>query len=494
MANKKHITHFLEPPILTASPFVVGDNQLIVCNGVNPSHELGVLKKDLGYAQVGSTVLAAGQPIRSLYHFKQEPGTDKLLATCNDAAGDDDTMLYYSIGGNWTPIGAAETAWNGEENMDIEMESFIKHCFFVGYASTDGFLPVGSLTGTTFSTSENVTNMPQAKYIKRYRDRLYVANCNITATTYPYRVYFSSVPSAGAITWTVASDFIDVDYSDEITGIEQNWDRLVIFTEFSAYMYDQASKKKVWDIGCAGQRTIQNLGATMIFANKDNVYASTGGRPVPIGNNILELLRNSTPSAWRSAVIDEEYNLYLGGTAAVPVTAGGISYVNLMATLNMNTGMWRWREFSDDIYSMAKYTTGGDDFLVLGAADSEIHKKSKYSDTTPISADDGKPINAHWRTKPYDLGDPSVIKKIKKITTYTEFGNNMMIRFRVFNKNREILMPFNDIGVLNKVVNTFEDLKKLEGYFIQIEGRERSDQKAFRFFGFSLEFDLASNK
>jgi len=487
---KLHIKHFLQPPMITSSPFIPGDNQLIVCNGVNPSHEYGVLKKDLGYAQVGSTTLAASQPIRSLYHFRQTSAVDKLLATCNDAAGDDDTMLHYSTGGNWTPVADAETAWNGYEDVDVEMEAFIGYCFFVGHATTDGFLPVGSLTGTTFSTSTNVTNMPGAKYIKRYRDRLYIANCDISGTAYPYRVYFSSIPTAGAITWTVASDFIDVDYSEQITGIEQNWDRFIIFTEFSAYMYDQASKKKIWDVGCAGQRTIQNVGAFMIFANKDNVYMSTGGRPEPIGNNIRQMLQASSPADWRSAAVDEEYNLYLGDS----VSAGGETYTNLMVTYDTLTQMWRWRELGDAVDSLAKYTSSGDDFLVIGAADREVHKKSKYSDTTPIYADDGIVINAHWRTKAYDLTDPSVIKTIKKVVAYTEFGNNMTLRYRIYDKNREILMPFANIGTLNKVVNTFKKLKYKEGNFIQFEGKERSDQKAFRFFGFSIEYDLAKTK
>ena len=123
------------------------------------------------------------------------------------------------------------------------MESFLEYCFFVGYDSTDSvFLPVGSLTGVTFSTTTNVTNMPQAKYIKRYRNRLYVANCKISAALYPYRVYFASVAlGGGSLTWTVATDFIEVDYSEQITGIGENWDRLVIFTEYSAYLYDQSS-------------------------------------------------------------------------------------------------------------------------------------------------------------------------------------------------------------------------------------------------------------
>jgi hypothetical protein len=65
------------------------------------------------------------------------------------------------------------------------------------------------------------------------------------------------------------------------------------------------------DIGCINGRTIANLGSYLIWANKDNVWASTGGRPTPIANDIKELLLNSTPSNWRAATVGREYYLYL---------------------------------------------------------------------------------------------------------------------------------------------------------------------------------------
>jgi hypothetical protein len=470
-----NINHFLQPASTEISHFLAGDNQLVVCNGVNPCYKKGLLIKDLGYSQVGDA-LQSGKPIRSLHHSRRTSAVKELLATVDDATSDD-TQLFYSTGGAWTEIADAETAWSGNAGMDIETEDFIGYTFFVGYGTTDGFLPVRTLTGSghTFGTTLT-TDMPSAKYIKRYRDRLYVANCDISGTNYPYRICFSSVPSAGAITWTVASDFLDVDFSEEITGIEQNWDRFIIFTEFAAYMYDQSTLKKTWDIGCAGQRTIQNIGAYMVWANKDNVYASTGGRPAPIGNDILELIRKSTSTNWRSGVIDNEYHIYLGATSA-----NGLSYTNCLATYNVDYGMWRWRELYDSVSSLAKFTDSGDDFLVIGCSDGEVMKKSKYTDTTPIYADDGLGIVSHFRTKAYDFGDPSIRKKIVQLVAYAENAQGLALSYRLFDKNQEAIQTFKPIGALTQVVNIFE--KSMEGYFIQFEGREYSENKPFSFYG-----------
>lgn len=478
---KLHLKNFLVPPTTELSPFLLAENQLSIVNGVNLTHKKGVIYKALGYNQVGDTI-EASKTITGLHHFRQSPTVNKVLATANNSTGAN-LQLKYNNAGTWTNINIS-TSWDAYEDCLVEMEDFIGYCFFVGYDSTDNvFLPVGSLTGTTFSTSTNVTSMPQAKYIKRYRDRLYIANCYYSAAAYPYRVYFSSVPSAGAITWTPASDFLDVDYSEQITGLGENWDRMMIFTEYSAYMYDQSSFKKVWDTGCANHRTIKNSGAYMIWADKDNVWASTGGRPEAIGNDILYLIKNSTPSNWRAEVIDREYHLYLGDTSDK-----NFDYTNCKAVLNLQTGMWRWKELTDNVKAMARYNDGNDDFLYMGMADGEVMIESKYIDSTIYYADDDNTISAHFRTKAFDFGDPSIIKRIQKITCYSEYGNGLMVRARVYNKNNEAVMPFQDIGIINSVVQEFKNIN-LAGNFIEFEFKEISKNQAFRFYGMTIEYE-----
>jgi len=475
--TKFHINHFLQPASTEVSHFLAGDNQLVIANGVNPCYKPGKLIKDLGYSLVGSAILAT-KPIRSLFNYRRTSAIQGVFVTIDDATSDD-TQLFYSTGGAWTEITDAETAWAGEATMDIEMEDFIGYTFFVGYSSTDGFLPPRTVTSTATFGTTNTTSMPNAKYIKRYRDRLYIANCDITGTAYPYRVYFSSVPSAGTITWTVASDFIDIDYSESITGIEENWDRFVIFTEKAAWFYNQDEFKKVWEIGCVNNRTIQKADDYLIWANKDNVWVSTGGKPVPIANDILELVRHSTSSNWRSAVVDGEYNLYLGAT-----TANGLAYTNCLATYNISMGMWRWRELYDSLTAMCTRLTGGDDYLWLGTNDGEVHVKSRYIDSSPVYTDNTKAIVSHFRTKAYDFGDPSIMKFIEKVVAYAGYGGNLQLFYRVFDKNNEIDQEFKPIGTLPKVVNILAD-KSMSGYFIQFEGREMGTTKSWEFYGFT---------
>lgn len=473
----------LEGANTNLSPFLQPENSPTVLNGCDNSHKLGALLKDTGYKQIGSAI-EASKNVDGLFNFRQSSSVQKMLATANDAT-DDDTQLFYSTGGAWAEIGAAETAWANKANIDVNMESFIGYCFFVGYGATDGFLPVGSLTNTTFSTTTNVTNMPGAKYIKRYRDRLYIGNCDITGTAYPYRVYFSSVPTAGAISWTVASDFIDVDYSEEVTGIGENWDIMIVFTEFSAYMYDQSQKKKIWDKG-GYHRTICNNGASMYFANPDGLYVTTGGQPANISGKMINFFRNSTPTDWFAEIVDEEYRIYFGDS----VTVNGVTYSNVMGIYDIPTQSWRWRELGHPMRTFAKYTSSGVSHLWMGDSTGNIYEKGKYTDATLLTDDDGIDINANFELAPIFIQND--VKRIKKVIAYSERALGLKLKARVLDRRSRILTPYKPLGELTKYINEF-DVNVDKGVFLQIAGSERGSNPYFSFYGVELDVDRDSD-
>jgi len=479
MANKKnlHIKSWLTPPSTELSDFLAGDNQLVICNGVNPCFQLGQLRKDLGYTALHVSV--GSKQVRSLFDFRQSSSVQKVLFTLN-SSDNLNTELWYWSGSDMYQITTA--AWATYNGQAVNMAPFLGYCFFVGSDASGNFLPVASLTGTTFSTSTNVTSMAQGKFITRYRDRLYVANCKAGGSTYPYRVYFSSVPTAGAITWTQATDFFDVDFSEEITGMGVAFDRLVIFTEYNAYVYDQLSRLQQNWPGCVNNKSIQSSESYLFYANTDGVWCSTGGRPQCISTDINQLIRNSTKSRWSSALVDRTYTLFLGDTSA-----NGVSYDNLSVNYDIPTGMWWWREYrgtNNTNLLLCNVKRSGNDYLYLADGNGVVHVKSKYGDTSPVYTDNSVAISAWFRTKAFDFGDPSVEKRITKILAYAIDGSNIELRFRVLDKNQEALMPFKPIGTVKEMVNIFD--RQINGNFIQIEGKEYSKNKYFKFLGLSL--------
>jgi hypothetical protein len=481
-----HFLEFLQGVDTQTQPFLLVDDKLTILDNCLVSYKLGAITKRLGYYKVGDT-LQSGKTITGLHNFRQTASVQKILATINNS-DDTNLTLQYNNAGSWDPINVGST-YDGYEDAKTEMEDFIGYCFIVGYDATDGvFLPVASLTGTTFSTSTNVTSMPQGKYIKRYRDRLYVANCYTGGAAYPYRIYYSSVPSAGAISWTVSTDFLEVDYSEEVTGIGENWDKMIVFTEFSAYMYNQDEKKKVWDIGCSNHRTIKNSGTHLLWANRDGVWDSTGGFPNNVAGRVIDFIKFGNPRNFFAEVVDEEYYLYVG-----TVTVNGITFTNTRLVYNIPTQTWRIEELYTNMKVFASYNDSGTLRLYMGDGAGIVWNQSKYTDTTKYYADayvdvndTGQPIHAWFQSKPFDFKAPSTIKEFLEISAYADRAMGLQLKARVLDNNVSALTEFKPLCELRKFITDKITVNPNKGNLLQIEGVENSKNPYFSFYGLSV--------
>lgn len=472
------ISHFLRP-----------DDTPEILNGVNITQKLGAILKDTGYTQVGDTV-QAGKSITGLYDFKQNPSTQKLLATCNNS-GDTALQLKYNNAGTWTNITVGAT-YDTFEDAKAEFESFIGHCFIVGYDSTDNvFLPVASLTGTTFSTSANVTNMAQGKFIVRYRDRLFVLHAFSGGTLHPYRVYKSDIPTAGTLSWKTNS-FFDVDYSLEITGAAAIWDKLVIFTEKSFYIYISEPEQlgKAFEVGCSSHRTIRQHNEYLIWANGDGVWMSTGGKPANIAGPVIDFIRNaSSPRLFFATLVDEEYRLHVGD-----VTVDGVSYNNVELRFHIPSSTWTWREYLQDTPTIfAEFNDSGKFRQYMGLADGEVMNKGKYSDNSVPSSDDGAAINANFELAPIHFNEFSIKKGIALFTAFADRAQGLSLKYRVLDRNLKILTPYFPLGKITQFINNYDISRAEDGVMLQVAGSEYSTNPYFSFYGFELDIQKTSD-
>jgi len=478
---------------VNASPFVMGQDSMTVQNGCLISKKLGAVVKDVGYKRVGSAASSA-KAITGLFDFRQSPDIQKILRTKNNDAGTN-LLLQYNNAGTWTDINVG-TSYDLFEDAKVEMEKFIGYCFIVGYDSTDGvFLPNGSLTGTTFSTSTNVTDMAQAKIIKKYRSRLYVANCYYSGSAYSYRVYFSNIPSAGAITWTPATDFFDIDSFEPITGLGENWDRLIVFTDTEAYLYNQSEKKKVWDIGCSSQRSIRNFGAFIIWANDDGVWYSSGGQPQCLSGAVEDFIKAaSDPRNFIAEVVDQEYTLYIG-----TVTVDGYVYENCELTFDFRTQAWRTRENAHDFTCYARVYDSGKFKRFIGSSIGEVYEKGKHTDSTLLKTDGwidanniGSPIQSNFELAPVFIEGMGAEVGINNFFAYANRAQNLELSYRIVDKNDRVLTPYMQIGKLEEYLSTFE-IPIGEGVMLQIAGNEYGSNEYWSFYGFDMDLTKKSD-
>lgn len=474
------------------SPFLQAENSPTILSGVNHVQKLGALRKEPGYFRVGD-VASAAKAVTGLYNFRQSSATQKILRTKNTDAGTA-LKLQYNNAGTWADINVG-TTYDLFEDCATEFETFIGYAFIVGYDATDGvYLPSASLTGTTFSETTNVTDMPDARFIKRYRDRIYLANCRYGGVTYEYRIYFSSTPTAGAITWTPATDFIDVDFADALTGLGTNWDRLLAFTENSCYIYDQASWKKSFDTGCASNRTIQTKGTHMYWCDYDAVWDSEGGQPKAISGPVQDFIKNGTPRNFFSTIVDEEYRMYVG-----TVTVDGVTWTNCELIFNIPTSTWRWRELGHAQSVYAQYNSSGKIRHYMGSTLGEVWDRSKYTDATIYGSDGwisvsstGVPISANFELAPMFFNTLTKEKGIKKLIAFADRAQGLVLKYRVVDKNLRALTPYRPLGQLKDYMSTFDISSAADGVMLQIAGNEYSKNPYFSFYGFALDIQPTS--
>lgn len=460
--------------------------------GCLTTQTFGAIVKDLGYALWGAQ-MTAGNDITGLFDFRQSPTVKREFATLNNAADTALTLWGKTPAGAWTNIAGATAPWTGFQNCKVEMTKFLDYCFFVGHDATQGFLPKATVTGTTFSETTNATDMAQGKYILRYRSRVYVLNCRSGGTDHPYRVYFSSTPSAGSITWTPATDFFDVDEGEDITGGIINWDRMLIFTLTSTYFYDQTQAKQIWDYGCSNHRTAKNFGAFTIWCTGDDVVISTGGQPQPIGGEYKDFIQAGNSLNYFAERIDNEYHLYIG-----TVTVKDTTYTNTVLTYNFGLDTWRLRELAHSITVFSKYldTTTGKWRLHMGNADGGVYDKTKYTDTLTSSpaivyADAGSAINSRFEIT-INLGNMTIEKVANNLVAYANRAGGLKLKGRVVDRNQDILMPYQSIGELTQYVNSFQ-LDVGDGALLQIEGVQSGTTPYWSFYGFELEVNKSGN-
>jgi hypothetical protein len=473
------------------SPFLMPATALNSLVNCNVTHNLGAITKELGYSRVGG-VIRAGKDVNTIYDFRATSANQRYLATVNNAANNATELWQYT--GSWAEITAAESAWN-IDGVDTEFETFIGFAFAVGYSPTDNDYIVSASINSSgaFSTSTNVTNMPRAKYIRRYRDRLYIANCKVSSTVYPFRVYFSTIPSAGAISWQ-SVDFVDVDFAEDITGIEVNFDRLFIFTESNTYFYDQTQLKLAWDIGCPSHRTLATTSVNLVWANQYGVWVSEqGGYPTNIGGPIIDYLRASTnPSAWFSEMIEEEYWLYIGS-----VTVDGETYFNACWIFNFPTSSWRLRLFPNPIISFGRALIGGQFRNLMGDTNGQVWNYSKYTDATPIYADEyvnsystAIPIPSKFELAAFKLETYDNEVYIDQVVAYAKKAAGVNVMARVIDNSSRALTDYRSLGQLKSYQEVFTG-RNVQGTLIQLKGTEVSKNPPWEFYG--VEVNLRKN-
>jgi len=348
--------------------------------------EIGAVKKRLGYQKIGSQI-ASGQNILGNYYFNSSTSAySQHIVACNGS-------IYYNSSGTWT---ATSSGWAA--SAKIRFESFLDRVFaFNGSDAPKSWL------GTGFWDSTDLSSAPICKYGRVYQDRLYFAN----ETANQSRLYFSSVPTSGAITWDTTNDYLDVNPEDGqvIVGLDENNGRLLIFKSDSMFRWNGSSTEAdpIIDIGTSSQESVKTIHSITYFFNRYGVYLYDGGMPYLISRKIqkwIDGIDQTTLADVTAEVDNEHYYLAVGS-----VTVDGTAYSNVVLIYHIPLKAWTIWTLGDTPKFMAYYYSSGARYISFGDNNGEVFRLNNGNN------DDGSSIEVNIETKPFDLETPEELKQ-----------------------------------------------------------------------------------
>lgn len=464
------------------SDFLLPNNELTACKNVWV-YKIGKLQKVPGYSLATSSKVVDTYDVSYLHnYYSTSTSTNYLLAT---GVSNLDLVLKYRTTSTFNTIDTG-SSYTSKGSHTPAMANYLSKTFIVGGNSGGAFLPVATVYENIFTTSDtNIVNMPQARYITTFRDLLYVGYVKTTGITYPSRVYYCDEPTAGSIAWTGnLTQWLEFgqDDGDEITGIAECNDRLIVFKHFSIWKYDESNKVKIADIGCDSNRSIVNINGALYWTNRQGAWKYTGGIPELISAKYQEFFDavDQTTLANQIGVVynESEYRVFIG-----TVIVGENTYVNSWFCWDTIRQKCYTRCTYDVCKSACTYVDTSVKRAYFGNDNGYVFKFATPVDK--VYSDNGNEIDSYFITKAYDHGVPESVKFTSHMTIFSNFAVNMKCTIQ---KDNEVKFNEANLPILKKNVEQ-KDLSASANRY-RYKFYEKGLGKSWEFEGFVVETEI----
>jgi hypothetical protein len=337
----------------------------------------------------------------------------------------------------------------------------------------------------------DTAQFPKAKYVYRWRDRLYFLYCSATwyegAAVKPNRGVYTNVPAAGVLKIqtdendaTVNLNSVDFthlfDTDDAIVGGMPTTSSLVVFTRNGMWDWTLNTWRKRNNIGCTSSKTINSVDVYNFWLSDAGIMVESGSKPELISNKIQPII-DAIPDKTLcfSWVDDSHYYLWVG-----TLTLDGISYQNCVIQYSVKSNsfwIYKYRlPYSSGtteyiMKCVGTYDDGSTKRAYFGASDGFIYCLSHPADTTPVYTDGDQTdktfdIEMKVQTKRWDFGTPDEIKKfVPEMTVLSRYASNVNIRSRAEGKK------WGHVGSASEPIETFS-VNPTKGRDIQLEFSE----------------------
>lgn len=310
----------------------------------------------------GSTLLgdALSGNCTGLAQFRDSgSGTNNRIVRVNG------TVLYYLSAGTWTSKRTGLTS-----GSKARFTTFLDFLWMVN--STEATAIWDGASGNSFVTTGNAASAPTGQFIENFRSRVWIAG----NSTYPDRIYFSSVPSAVTtpiVTWNTSvttGDWIDISPSDgeNITGIKRAKKELLVFKQnhiYRVYSIAETEPDPSINVGTYSNESIVEAKDGYYFHHPSGFYRYSGGAVQEISKPIIDVvngisLANYTKINGRKE--DEDHIVWDVGT----VSYGGVTYTNLSVRYTISTQTWTHYQYPSQFLFSSPYNDGSNLYQIVG--------------------------------------------------------------------------------------------------------------------------------
>ena len=268
----------------TVQDALMPSSQVRLITNMHPV-SIGQLIRIDGYTNVetgGDGAVGDSFAILGLQYKESTTAANERFITFNNQTASGLAESYYLNSSSvWTFKSLAFTA-----SLKVRTAVFLDYVF-----ATNGTDNPKSWIGTTGGTwgSTNLTSAPVGEFIGVFRQQLYI----VSKTT----VNFSSIPTAGSISWTATDNFqVNPNDGSEITAFVVLNRETLIFKDKFLYRYNGRALDvdPMIAYGTPTQECTTVLGGTCYFYDdyRRQVLAYSGGYPVDISKPIASLLKS----------------------------------------------------------------------------------------------------------------------------------------------------------------------------------------------------------
>lgn len=426
------------------------DESIIVPNSVYLAVNL-LFHKNLGRAVLRDGTTQLGNQVVNdksclgLFQHIDTGGTEVPLVVFN-IANDATASIYKYTGGAWSSAHTGLAA-----NTKVHFATFLDTT-----VALNGSQVNTTTDGSSWGQGGNLdtANCPIGKYVLEFKDRVYTAGVAGNLD----RLYYSSTPTDGAVSWTSGNGHIDVEPEEgtgAITGLAKVPGYVLIFKNRSLKRWDTQSTypESMITIGCPSQEGIVQTMQSVFYYNKRGIYETIGGYPRKVSRRIQDII-DVIPSTYYSNVSgwgDGENVFFSIGD----ITLDDLNLTNCVIVYRINSKTWTLLSFPNEFKAWHHYVDSNGDEIILGADDDgNVWKVLTGSD------DNGTDIDWLLQWNLQEFGSRGLLKDITKLVVYDKKVRNGRLTCQIDEKG-----SFKKVGSVSK--DNQEILKDLRGRFFE---------------------------